>query len=187
MFKTIKSLYRSITEKDNIVSKPASAKAPRKSFYDLKIKSLTGKKEINFSDFAGKKVLLINTASKCGYTPQYEDWQQFHEKFGDKVVVIGLPANNFLAQESGTASQIEEFCQVNYGVSFTITEKVSVLGSDKHPVYQWLSEEQKNGWNNLEPSWNFCKYLINEKGELTHFFGSNIKPENPSFKKALGF
>jgi len=94
---------------------------------------------------------------------QYEDWQQFHEKFGDKVIVIGLPANNFLAQESGTASQIEEFCQVNYGVSFTITEKVSVSGKDKHPVYQWLSEEQKNGWNNIEPSWNFCKYLINEK------------------------
>ncbi len=187
MFNTIKSIFRNVTEKNNIIARPKTAKAGKKSFYDLTIKNLTGKKDISFADFKGKKVLIINTASKCGYTPQYEDWQKFHEKFGDKVVVIGMPANNFLAQESGSASEIEEFCQVNYGVSFTITEKVSVSGKDKHPIYQWLSDENKNGWNNIEPSWNFCKYLINEKGELTHFFGSAVKPENPSFKQALAF
>ena len=132
--------------------------------------------EVDFSTFKGKKLLLVNVASKCGYTPQYEGLQELHEKHGDKVIVMGFPANNFGGQEPGTLEEIKDFCSSTYGVSFPMFEKISVKGVDKHPLYRWLSDKELNGWNNSEPSWNFCKYLIDEEGKLLKFFPSSVKP-----------
>lgn len=152
---------------------PSGKEAPVRSIYDFKISSLEGK-VIDFSQYRGKKLLIVNTASKCGYTYQYEDLQKLHEQFGDKVNVLGFPANNFLWQEPGTNSEIASFCQRNYGVTFQMFEKISVKGRDKHPLYQWL--EAKSGH---APTWNFCKYLIDESGNVMGFFGKGVKPMDP--------
>ncbi len=139
------------------------------SVYDFKMKSLEGK-EIDFSQFKGKNLLIVNTASKCGYTPQLKDLEQLHEKFGDKVAVLGFPANNFLWQEPGTSKEIAEFCERNYGVKFQMFEKISVRGGDKAPLYKWL--EAKTG---KLPSWNFCKYVVDKTGEVS-FFSQDVNP-----------
>lgn len=146
-----------------------------KSIYDFKMKDINGE-EVDFSQFKGKKLLLVNVASKCGYTPQYADLQKLHEAYGDQVTIIGFPANNFGGQEPGSNEEIKEFCSQTYGVTFTMMDKISVKGADKHPLYRWLSDKDMNGWNEKEPSWNFCKYFINEKGELVKFFPSSVKP-----------
>lgn len=145
------------------------------SFYDFQMKAIDGS-TVDFNSFKGKKVLLVNVASKCGFTPQYEDLQKLHELYGNKVAVLGFPANNFGQQEPGSNGEIALFCSENYGVTFQMFEKISVKGGDMAPLYQWLSNEEYNGWNNEEPSWNFCKYLVNEKGELVAFFPSKVKP-----------
>jgi glutathione peroxidase len=147
-----------------------------KSFYDFKLKSLDESEEIDFSKYKGKKVLLVNVASKCGFTSQYEQLQALHEQYGEKLVVLGFPANNFGGQEPGSASEIGEFCQKNYGVTFQMFEKVSVKGGDQHPLYTWLSSKDQNGWNDQTPTWNFCKYLISEDGTLLKFYASGISP-----------
>lgn len=139
------------------------------SLYDFKVKSIEGK-EIDFSAFKGKTLLIVNTASKCGYTPQYDDLQKLHEQYGSKITVLGFPANNFGGQEPGTNLQIAEFCKTNYGVSFQMFEKISVKGNDQHPLYAWLKE--KTG---KEPTWNFCKYLVKPDGTV-QFFGSSVSP-----------
>lgn len=138
------------------------------SIYDFKINSLEGKL-IDFAQYKGKTLLIVNTASKCGNTPQYEDLQKFHEQYGTKVVILGFPANNFGAQEPGTNLEIAEFCKANYGVTFQMFEKISVKGDDQHELYKWLKE--KTG---QEPSWNFCKYLVKPDGTVT-FFNSKVK------------
>lgn len=143
------------------------------SVYDFKIPSLEGD-TIDFSKFKGKNLLIVNTASKCGYTYQYEDLQKLHEQFGDKVTILGFPANNFLWQEPGSNDEIASFCQRNYGVSFQMFEKISVKGRDQHPLYRWL--KAKSG---EVPSWNFCKYTIDSAGEVTGFFGPKVKPMDP--------
>ncbi len=145
------------------------------SFYEFKMKSIEGDL-ISFDQFKGKKVLLVNVASKCGFTPQYEDLQKLHELYGNKVAVLGFPANNFGNQEPGSNEDIALFCSANYGVSFQMFEKISVKGDDMDPLYQWLSNEKYNGWNNEAPSWNFCKYLVDEEGKLVAFFPSKVKP-----------
>jgi glutathione peroxidase len=145
------------------------------TFYEFQMKAIDGS-TIDFSTFKGKKVLLVNVASKCGFTPQYEDLQKLHELYGNKVAVLGFPANNFGKQEPGSNEEIALFCSENYGVTFQMFEKISVKGEDKAPLYQWLTNEEYNGWNNEEPSWNFCKYLVNEKGELVAFYPSKVKP-----------
>lgn len=149
------------------------------SFYDFKIPSLSGE-EIDFSKFRGRKVIVVNTASRCGYTPQYKDLQEIHETYGDKVDVLGFPANNFLWQEPGSNTEIAEFCEKNYGVDFQMFEKISVKGKDQHPLFQWL--EAKTG---KSPSWNFCKYIINEKGEVTGFFPARVRPTDPEILKLI--
>lgn len=154
-----------------------------KSFYTFKMNGIDGK-PIDFSQFKGKKIVILNTASKCGYTPQYEDWEKFHKANKD-VVVLGFPANEFGGQEPGTNTEIASFCQKNYGVSFQMMEKVVVKGDAKCDLYKWLTDKSQNGWNEKEPSWNFCKYIINEKGELTKFLASGIKPTSPEFLEAL--
>lgn len=141
-------------------------------FYGFQAKTLDGK-NVDFSQYKGKKVLVVNTASECGYTPQYAELQQLHEQHGNEVVVLGFPANNFGGQEPGSNEDIASFCQKNYGVTFPVFEKVSVVGEDKHPLYVWL---QKQSPSQEEPNWNFCKYLLNEDGEVVAFFPSKAKP-----------
>lgn len=156
------------------------------TLYDFKAKALIGDDEINFNKYKGKKVVILNVASKCGYTPQYADWQAFHEKYGKKVVVLGFPANNFGGQEPGSDEEIATFCQKNYGVTFQMFDKVDVVGENQAPLYKWLSDKSLNGWNDKAPTWNFCKYVVDEKGQLTHFFASKVKPTDPEFLKAVG-
>lgn len=157
----------------------------RTSFFQLEANSLDGQ-VVAMDQFQGKKVIVLNVASKCGYTPQYADWEAFFRQHGSKVVVLGFPCNDFMSQEPGSAADIAAFCEKNYGVTFPMFEKVRVKGTDKAPVYQWLTDPEKNGWNSQEPSWNFCKYVIDERGRLTHFFGSKVKPDNPEFLQAVG-
>jgi len=146
-----------------------------KSIYDFSLKSIDGK-TISLSEFKGKKMLLVNVASKCGYTPQYKDLEALHTKYKDKLVVIGFPANNFGGQEPGSNAEISTFCQKNYGVTFLMMEKISVKGDNMHPLYKWLSTKEDNGVCNDAPNWNFCKYLIDEKGTLIQFFKSGVNP-----------
>lgn len=144
--------------------------------YAIKVKTLDGK-ETTLEKYKGKKMLIVNVASKCGYTPQYADLQILQEQHSDKLVVLGFPCNQFGKQESGTNSEIASFCKLNYGVSFPMFDKISVKkGDDQHPLYQWLSDKKINGKNDDAPKWNFAKYLIDEKGELIKFYGSAIKP-----------
>jgi glutathione peroxidase len=140
------------------------------SIYDFKVRSLDGK-EVDFSKYKGNKLLIVNTASKCGKTPQYAGLEKLHEEYGNKVTVLGFPANNFLWQEPGTNSEIAEFCERNYGVRFQMFEKVSVKGSDQHPLYTWL--QSKTG---EKPDWNFAKYLVSEDGTEVQFFKSGVEP-----------
>ena len=155
-----------------LVSKLSKAKQSNVagSIYDFKMKSLDGK-EIDFSQFKGKNLLIVNTASKCGYTPQLKDLEKLHEQFGSKVAVLGFPANNFLWQEPGSNEEIAEFCERNYGVKFQMFEKISVKGKDKSPLYEWL--EAKSGES---PSWNFCKYVVDKTGKVVGFYPSKVNP-----------
>ena len=155
------------------------------SFYNHSLTPLHGGEAIDFSIYKGKKILLVNTASECGFTPQYKTLQELHEKYGDKITILGFPSNNFGKQEPGTNKQIESFCKKNYGVTFQMFEKISVNGEDMHPIYQWLSQKNKNGWNDEAPNWNFCKYLINEQGELEKFYGSSIDPMSDEILEAI--
>lgn len=148
------------------------------SLYDFKMNALDGK-EIDFASFKGKTLLIVNVASKCGYTPQYADLEKLHETFGSKVVVLGFPANNFKGQEPGTNAEIAEFCQKNYGVKFQMFEKISVTGADQHPLYAFLKE--KTG---QDPTWNFCKYLVKPDGTVK-FFNSKVNPMAPEIVDAL--
>lgn len=178
-------IFSSIFGCAQVKSRPENLKnMTAKSIYDFTLKSIEGK-EIPLSQYKGKKILLVNTASECGFTPQYADLQKLHEQYGSKVVVLGFPANNFGAQEPGSNSEISSFCQKNYGVSFQLFEKISVAGKDQHPLYQWLSTKEQNGWNNNAPNWNFCKYLINENGELIKFYNSSVKPMSDEVLKEI--
>lgn len=151
-----------------------SAKA--QSFYDLKTKTIDGK-DFNFSELKGKKVLIVNTASKCGYTPQYEDLEKLYKDYKDKnFVIIGFPANNFGHQEPGTNDEIKEFCSKNYGVSFPMMQKIDVKGDDMDPVYKWLTEKSQNGKMDSSVKWNFQKYMIDENGNLVDVAYSGEKP-----------
>lgn len=169
---------------ENIEQANINSSVMKTSIYDFSVKTIEGK-DISLSQYKGKKILIVNTASKCGYTPQYDDLEKFHKKYGDKVAVLGFPANNFGGQEPGTNQEIASFCKKNYGVSFQMFEKISVAGSDQHPLYKWLSSKDQNGWNSDSPSWNFSKYLLNEKGELIKFFGSKVNPFDEELVKEI--
>ncbi|MGM9508056.1 glutathione peroxidase [Larkinella sp. GY13] len=174
-----------LSDKSEVAVRPANAVAPTKSLYDFTVNSIEGK-TVPLKQYRGKKVVILNTASKCGFTPQFEKWEAFYKEHGDKVVVLGFPSNNFKSQDPGSNSEIAEFCKKNYGVSFPMFEKTEVLGENQSPLYKWLSDKSMNGWNDKVPTWNFCKYVINEKGELTHFFASKVLPTDPEFKSAVG-
>jgi glutathione peroxidase len=149
-----------------------------KNFHDFTVKNIDGE-EIHLSKFEGKKVLVVNTASKCGFTPQYEGLQQIYEQYGpDNFVIVGFPANNFANQEPGSNSEIQQFCQKNYGVTFPMMSKISVKGDDQHPLYQWLTQKKYNGKMDSEVKWNFQKYLIDENGNLIDVAYSRTKPND---------
>ena len=167
------SISKTHKSKSKITSLTENAVA--KSFYEFTMKDLNGK-EVDFSTFKGKTIMVVNVASKCGYTPQYEALQKLYAEHSDKLVILGFPANNFGGKEPGSNEEIKSFCSENYGVTFPMFEKVSVKGFDKHPIYRWLTDSNLNGWNNEEPSWNFCKYILNEEGELIKYFPSKVSP-----------
>ena len=152
--------------------------ADTSSIYDFQIQALDSDEVIELSQFKGKKILIVNVASRCGYTPQYDGLQKLYEKYQDQLVIIGFPCNQFLFQESGSESKIANFCRTNYGVSFPMTTKVKVKGSAKHPIYQWLTTKELNGVNDFKVSWNFNKFLIDENGTLVAHFGSSVKPSS---------
>jgi glutathione peroxidase len=132
---------------------------------------------VDFSRYKGKKVLIVNTASKSIYTPQYEDLQKIQSEYGDKVVILAFPCNQFGGEEPGSSSEIAEFYKKNYRVNFQLFEKIDVAGDNQHPLYKWLSSVSQNGLEDKRvPTWNFCKYFINEKGEVIDFYGSSINP-----------
>jgi glutathione peroxidase len=146
-------------------------------FYDFKVRTLEGK-EFDFASLKGKKVMIVNTASKCGFTPQYKDLEEVYEKYQGNLVIIGFPANNFMNQEPGSAADIRKFCTENYGVTFPMMEKISVKGDDMAPLYKWLTLKDKNGVMDSEVKWNFQKYLIDENGKLVDVVYSKDKPDS---------
>jgi len=146
------------------------------TIYQFKVTDLYGK-EFDFSTLKGKKLLIVNTASECGLTPQYKDLEAIYSKYKDKnFVIIGFPANNFGSQEPGSNEQIAKFCQMNYGVTFPMMSKISVKGKDIHEVYQFLTQKDKNGLQDSQVEWNFQKYLINEEGELIKVLSPRVLP-----------
>ncbi|OJW97037.1 MAG: glutathione peroxidase [Bacteroidetes bacterium 43-93] len=163
---------------------PKSDQKVPASIYDFKVEGLTGG-TIDLSQYKGKKILIVNTASECGFTPQYEGLEQLYKKYKGKLVIIGFPANNFGHQEPGTNEEIAGFCKKNYGVSFPMAAKISVKGDDMAPIYHWLTEEKYNHYKDTKVKWNFQKYLINEKGQLVEVFYSPTKPMSDEINKAI--
>ena len=155
-----------------------------KSFYDLSINDINGE-EINFERFKGKKVMIVNVASRCGYTSQYKELQSLYEKNKDKLEIIAVPCNDYGSQESGSNSEIKLFCETNYGVTFTMGSKQKIKSSPISNLYQWLSDPKQNGWNSSLPSWNFCKYVVNEEGQLTHFLRSGVSPTGKEMSQII--
>lgn len=146
-----------------------------KGIYSFKVEALDGG-SIDFSKFKGKKILVVNTASKCGYTPQYKGLEELYQKYKDKLVIVGFPANNFGGQEPGTNTEIKEFCTKNYGVTFPMAAKVSVKGDDQAAIFKWLCNKSENGVLDAEIKWNFGKFLLDEKGNLVAYFPSKVEP-----------
>ncbi len=188
--KILKALYPLVmkfsggSSKGKIIRNSQKAK-PSRPFHQLKT-SLNNGEELDFSQLKGKKVLVVNTASNCGYTGQYSELQKLQEQYGKQLQVIGFPANDFKEQEKADDASIAEFCQLNYGVSFPLSKKSQVVkGKGQHPVFEWLSNPAENGWNRQPPEWNFSKYLINEDGVLTHYFGPAVSPLSKEVQRQL--
>lgn len=166
-----------------VKSKPENINMSDKStFYQFleanpnaKVKTIDGT-EFDYAQLKGKKVLIVNTASECGYTPQYEELEKLYQAYKDKLIILGFPANNFGGQEPGTNEEIKEFCKSKYSVTFPMFEKISVLGDDMAPLYKWLTSKDLNGWNDQQPKWNFNKYLLDEEGNLVKYYSSAVKP-----------
>ena len=178
----IKSLAIGLALVSSVFNTPGALETPElpgnqaaKSIYDFKVESLDGG-TIDFSKFKGKKILIVNTASECGYTKQYEGLEELYKKYQDKLVIVGFPANNFGGQEPGSNEQIKEFCKKNYGVTFPMAAKISVKGDDTAPIYQWLCSKAENGVLDAEIKWNFNKFLVDENGKLITKFDSKVTP-----------
>jgi len=173
-----------INEMKNKPTDLSKISPPASSIYTIPLTTLDGQ-PFDLATLKGKKILIVNTASECGYTPQYKALQKLHEEYGSKVAILGFPCNDFGGQEPGSSQEIASFCQRNYGVTFQMFEKLHVKGDEKHPLYKWLTDPTQNGWNSEVPGWNFCKYLINENGELINYFGSGVSPDNKELIKAI--
>lgn len=187
--KVLKAVYPALmwfTKLTGAKSKKLSGdKQPIIPFYSLKAIANNGD-SVDFNSFQGKKVLVVNTASDCGYTNQYDDLQSLSEKYKDKLVILGFPANDFKEQEKGTDAEIAEFCRKNFGVTFPLMQKSVVVKSpQQNPVFQWLTDSSKNGWSKQFPTWNFSKYLVNETGVLTHYFDPSVSPLSNEVEDAI--
>jgi glutathione peroxidase len=163
---------------------PKELDAQFKSVYDFKVESLEGG-TIDLSKYKGKKILIVNTASKCGFTPQYKGLEELYKKNKGNLVIIGFPANNFLFQEPGKNADIQTFCQRNYGVTFPMAAKISVKGKDMHPLYVFLTQKKYNGFSDNSVKWNFQKYLIDEHGQLVSVFSPNTDPLSEEILNAI--
>ncbi|KUJ53120.1 glutathione peroxidase [Chryseobacterium sp. JAH] len=179
------AFFNSCAPKKTDVSKAKSKELMGKTIYDYKVEALEEGKEINFADFRGKKILIVNTASECGFTPQYADLEKLSNEYKDKLVVIGFPANNFGGQEPGSNVEIGAFCQKNFGVTFPLAAKVSVKGDDTAPIFKYLTEKELNGVKNTSILWNFTKFLVDENGKLVDSFISTTKPTDEAITKYL--
>lgn len=155
-----------------------------KTIYEFKVPSIEGG-TIDFSKYKGKKILVVNTASKCGYTPQYEGLEKLYKEHQDKLVVVGFPANNFGQQEPGTNEEIQQFCKLRYGVTFPLASKVDVVGENTHPLFKWLTSKEENGVLDATIKWNFTKFLLDENGKLIASFESKVTPESEEILKYL--
>ena len=174
-----------ITGRKNKVFTNETPKSPPQQVYNLSIVLNTGD-SIPLSNYKGKKILFVNTASDCGYTDQYDDLQKLYEENINKLVIIGFPANDFKQQEKGSDEEIAQFCRLNYGVTFPLVKKSTVLaGPDQNPVFQWLTDKNKNGWTSKKPSWNFSKYLVNENGMLVNYFDPSVSPTGKEVIEAI--
>lgn len=146
------------------------------SIHDFSIRALNSEEEINFKDFEGKKILVVNVASKCGFTYQYEGLEKLYNTYSENLVVVGFPCNQFLMQEPGSEEKIANFCSATYGVTFPMTQKIKVKGKEQHPIYAWLTSKAQNGKSDYDISWNFNKFLLDEEGKIIDHFGSKVKP-----------
>ena len=163
----------------NAIQKNITNIHPIVDFYSLKI-VLNDGSILDVNQFKGKKIILVNTASDCGYTAQYAELEKLYQQHKENLVTIGFPANDFKEQEKKDDASIAEFCKINYGVTFYLAKKSQVIkGAEQNPVFNWLSNPEKNGWCNQEPKWNFCKYLVDGNGVLTHFFAQSVSPLDP--------
>ena len=154
------------------------------SIHTFKVAGIDGK-QINLAAYKGKKILIVNTASKCGYTPQYESLQKVYDQYKDKLVILGFPCNQFGGQEPGTNEEIAAFCKANYGVNFPLADKIDVKGANIAPIYQWLTQKAKNGVLDANISWNFNKFLLDENGKMIAYFPSSTKPDSPEITGKL--
>jgi glutathione peroxidase len=162
---------------------PTEATAASGTVYDYTVKTIDGK-DVKLSKYKGKKILIVNTASKCGFTPQYKELEELSKKYGDKVMVLGFPSNSF-NQELASNEEVAAFCEKNYGVTFPLFSTVSVKGDDATPLYKFLADKSKNGAVNEAPNWNFCKYLVDENGHVVAFYPSKVKPTDPELVAAI--
>ncbi len=177
--------FNNVTGKKSTVMENSEGAETLGSLHDLSV-HLNNGSELKLQTLKGKKILLVNTASDCGYTHQYDDLQKLYEANKDKLMVIGFPANDFKEQEKGTDKEIAEFCKVNYGITFPLAAKSSVIkGVHQNEIFKWLSDETLNGWNDQQPSWNFCKYLVDENGKLIKFFDTGVPPLSDELKNAI--
>jgi glutathione peroxidase len=189
--KVLKAVYpalmwmNKVTGKKSKVMSNDKTTSPPQSLYNLSVQLNTGN-TLRFDSLKGKKILIVNTASNCGYTNQYEDLEKLYEKYKDKLAIIGFPANDFKEQEKGTDEEIAQFCKLNYGVQFSLAKKSSVIKSDlQNEVFKWLTDKSKNGWNEQQPTWNFSKYLIDENGALIKYFDPAVSPASDEVIKAI--
>ena len=188
MLKSVYPALTSITRFFGVNSRvvlPEEKNAPVVSLYEIPFETIAGEQS-SFAAYKGKKIVVVNTASDCGYTGQYEELQTLYAQAKGEIMIVGFPANDFKAQEKGSNEQIASFCKKNYGVEFPIAAKASVVkGSNQHPVFAWLSDPAKNGWNKEAPAWNFSKYIIDEEGKLIGYFDPGVSPLGKDFLKAL--
>jgi len=184
IYPVLMSVTRLFGSRSKIINNAKGIK-PALSFYTLNDVLISGE-PFYFDVLRGKKVLLVNTASDCGYTNQYDELQKLYEQYKDKLVIIGFPSNDFKEQEKGSDEDILQFCKKNYGVDFLLMKKSSVIGyQHKNKVYQWLSDPAKNGWNSQQPTWNFSKYLVDENGTLINYFEPSISPLSREIKDTI--
>jgi glutathione peroxidase len=188
MLKSVYPALTSITRFFGVNSRvvlPEEKNAPVVSLYEIPFETIAGE-QTSLAAYKGKKIVVVNTASDCGYTGQYEELQTLYAQAKGEIMIVGFPANDFKAQEKGSNEQIASFCKKNYGVEFPIAAKASVVkGSNQHPVFAWLSDPAKNGWNKEAPAWNFSKYIIDEEGKLIGYFDPGVSPLGKDFLRAL--